>query len=82
MISQDLHGLANDFAQFRGDTVEMTPEAIGAIVLALRALAEQAENLERTVVPFPARMTTQPPWGWGGNVVPLRQPAHSDGAAS
>ena len=72
MLSTDLEVLADGFAPYRGDGLELKPEGVQAFVEALRDLSRQAKELERHVVPAEARFL---PADFDGhdNVVLLRR---------
>lgn len=55
MLSQDIQMLADQVGAYRGDHVELSPEAVDAFYIALDSLAEQARQLEGMPVPLAAQ---------------------------
>jgi hypothetical protein len=72
MISQKLDTLTKVLEEHRGaPVVQMDGDSFEYMLNLLAVIREDVRALENTIVPPAARITDAPPWGWGGNVVPL-----------
>lgn len=71
MLSQELQSLAEFFAKYRRDGLQIEPEGIVAMVALLDTMTADAHALERVAVPAQARIDIAARGDLGPNVVVL-----------
>jgi hypothetical protein len=71
--AQDLGNLLKVMEPHVGEGEIMIPgDKFATFYACLLAIKRQVDQLEKAVVPGPARASAAPPWGWGDKVVQLR----------